>query len=261
MSKLQQLFKADSIEFDARTFPEIAVYDIRKFILNKLGLSVTDELEYLHQVLPEKYKVYDIESGVNKISESLYDMGTDFMDHYHQFVKSTLRQYFQFPFYFQNTPTIRVQTPYGNADKHFPRYHNDLMYGHPPGEINIWMPLTDPVAPQGHGFKICGLKESKQLMEMHPYFIALATSDDEFSDKVDSLANSVITPFGKLLAFDSRCIHTTEPMQAHTRISIDVRIIAVNDYNALDREYRGAGRMKMLYAPGHAYHEFSSEEL
>jgi hypothetical protein len=260
-NRFQKLFNASSIELGAGAFPKNAMHDIRQFILYTIGLSVTDELEYLHQVLPGKYQIYDPDSGVNKISEFLYEMDGRFIDNYHAFVKETLRQHFHFPFYFQKAPTIRIQTPNGNASVHYPRYHNDLMYGHPPGEINVWLPLTKPLEPEQHGFRMCDVEYSDFLMEMNPYFIALASTDPEFNDKINCMAHDVTTPADKFLAFDSRCIHSAYPMQSRTRISIDVRIIALDDFNALDKEYRGAGRMKMLYAPGHAYHELSSEEL
>jgi hypothetical protein len=260
-NRFQQIFNADWIELDAGAFSEIATHDLRQHLLNNTGVSVTDQLEALHEVLSQSCMQYDIESGVNKISGLLYDMGDSFIGHYHDFVRETLRQHFKFPFYFQKTPTIRIQTPGGDADKHYPRYHNDLMYGHPPGEINIWIPLTNPVELQGHGFKMHNKEMSKVLIWENPNFIERAVSDRVFNNCVSACSKNIQTSLGKFLAFDSRCLHSAYPMQSHTRISIDVRIIAVDDFNALDQEYRGSGRMQVLFAPGHAYHEKNSEEI
>lgn len=62
-------------------------------------------------------------------------------------------------------------------------------------------------------------------------------------------------------AFDSRCIHTGEPLMNHTRASIDIRIMPVEDYDNLEVEYQGLGRLKILYAPGQAYYPLSSDKL
>lgn len=44
-------------------------------------------------------------------------------------------------FYYQRPPTLRIQPgPSGR----YVRPHNDADYGHQDGELNFWMPLTDP---------------------------------------------------------------------------------------------------------------------
>lgn len=187
-----------------------------------------------HLKMPTHYKQYNPDTGINVISEMLYVTNKHFATQYLRFIKECVYKHFRFPFYFQKTPTIRVQVPDKSAAKHYPRWHNDLIYGHPPGMINFWIPLTEPIKPQNHGFKFCGM---------------------------DSVVQHVKTPFGSMLAFDSRCIHTTEPMESHTRISMDIRIIAVDDFNKLGKQYVGTGRTKAIFAPAHAYHEKNSEEL
>ena len=43
-------------------------------------------------------------------------------------------------FYYQYPPTLRLQP--GPSERHV-RPHCDSEYGHQPGELNFWMPLTD----------------------------------------------------------------------------------------------------------------------
>ena len=43
-------------------------------------------------------------------------------------------------FYIQRPPTLRIQP--GPSEKYV-RAHNDGEYGHQPGEVNFWLPLTD----------------------------------------------------------------------------------------------------------------------
>ena len=49
-----------------------------------------------------------------------------------------------------------------------------------------------------------------------------------------------------MLAFDSRCIHSGEPMKSHTRISMDIRILPLSQYEKMNIEYQGSGRRKIL---------------
>ncbi len=62
-----------------------------------------------------------------------------------------------------------------------------------------------------------------------------------------------------MLAFDSRCIHTGVPLTAHTRISMDMRILPLSQYEKMDYAYQGLGRRKILFSPGHCYHEEHSD--
>ena len=96
-------------------------------------------------------------------------------------------------------------------------------------------------------------------------------------------ANSIFNDYGflesdelkitndELFVFDSRCIHTGESRQHDddytTRISLDVRIIPVEDYEwkVLDGRplYRGKGRMGAEFRPGgkFGYHKSSIRDL
>jgi hypothetical protein len=64
-----------------------------------------------------------------------------------------------------------------------------------------------------------------------------------------------------MLAFDSRAIHSGEPMQIHTRISMDIRILPLSQYEKMTIEYQGSGRRKILFTPGHCYHQLDSDNF
>src|SRR5262249_13171584 len=60
--------------------------------------------------------------------------------------------------------------------------------------------------------------------------------------------------YGQYLLFDPRCLHATQNnVTDSTRISTDVRIILRRHMESLPIEYRGTGRLRMLFAPGHYY--------
>ena len=92
-------------------------------------------------------------------------------------------------------------------------------------------------------------------------FIQSAIHDKIFSQSCENNANPVTTAFGKMLAFDSRCIHSGEPMKSHTRISMDIRILPLSQYEKMNIEYQGSGRRKILFTPGNCYHANDSDQL
>ena len=88
-----------------------------------------------------------------------------------------------------------------------------------------------------------------------------AIENKEFNAECSKSAPEVDTVAGEILILDSRCFHSGEPLLNHTRISMDIRIISVSDYEKLPITYQGAGRMKILFAPGGCYHNLSSTDL
>lgn len=251
-------------EFDCCGHEVILLHEITRILISN-GVEVNlYDLPRLHEKLSPDMKAYDMAHGINKVSALFYDNSIS-PRIYHSFVKHVVAAAFPYPFYFQATPTIRIHCPDSDNSEHYPRYHSDLAYGHPPGEINIWVPLTFPLEPQYHGFRVMNVDDSHEVMKAfyHDYnkLIAEATNDKAFNLALNQRAPQVQTPLGRFLAFDSRCLHTGEPLEKHTRISMDIRIIAVEDYNKLDKAYQGSGRRKVRYVPGEGYHALSSEGL
>jgi hypothetical protein len=249
-SRFQSLFNVDMREFSYQAhFRE----DVARLLQNK-GIKDYDYSDELRK--------YNLDDGVNGISVLLYEQDEYFTALYHSFIRE-ISAYFP-PFYFQATPTIRIQCS-GENDHHYPRWHTDIGYGHPPGEINIWIPLTMPVHPQNHGFRLKSVFGSKAVLwyfnfDFEP-FIKRAVEDAEFNKALYADSMSPATEVGKFIAFDSRCIHTGEPMIDHTRASIDIRIIPVDDFKAQKQIYQGTGRRKIRYVPGDGYNIKSSEEI
>jgi hypothetical protein len=58
---------------------------------------------------------------------------------YQRFLEEVVTQYIPDPFLFQSVPNLRVHLPDNLAVGEF---HTDRMYGHPAGEITVWIPLT-----------------------------------------------------------------------------------------------------------------------
>lgn len=255
-------FSHDWTEFDCKNISDQLRMEIIKFLVEKKLIDGNTPLENLHEITSSEKKAYDFAHGVNAISSEFYNASPAIMSTYHQFVRFIRESVIKEPFWFQATPTIRVHCPEAlNADL-YPRYHTDICYGHPPEEINIWLPLTQTL--NGHGFSILSIANSKKVIEQFNYdydeFIKNATHDREFSNYCDSLSVPVDTEFGKVFVFDPRCVHSGQPLKEHTRISMDIRVLPISLYNNMEIEYSGSGRLKMLFMPGHGYHEKNSDE-
>lgn len=263
-SRFQKEFStADAIDFPCpASLMRNEVVRLLQNTLHTHGIYCPPELEELHKHLFAGHKAYDSIYGVNGISGMLYDTDEQFAESYLYFITS-IRNHFDTPFYFQKTPTIRIHCPDSEGSDFYPCYHNDLMFGHPPEEINLWVPLTAPVKPQDHGFRLLNVYESGMALKEFNYDgerLRAYYSEHAGKDKDLYTGLPIDTEFGKLTAFDSRCIHTAEPLLYHTRVSMDVRILPIDDYDPA-HVHEGTGRRKVRYAPGDAYHEKHSHEL
>ncbi len=260
-SYFQELFAQDHIELDCEQFSRSFQNEIERILLEKNLIKEKIPLSRVHEVLSDEMKTYNFDDGVNKISTYFYETDHAFMEIYHQYIQFLRKNFVKEPFWFQGTTTIRIHCPNARNSHHYPRYHTDIAYGHPPEEINIWLPLTDILT--GHGFRTMSVHSSKKVMESFDYdyekLVHEAIHNKDFSSYCDTLSKPVATPFGKMLAFDPRCIHTGEPLVSHTRASIDIRILPLSQYNKMTIEYQGSGRRKILFNPGNCYNEQNSD--
>lgn len=262
-SYFQSLFQSDYIEINCQESSRAFRSEIERILLEKGLIKESIALENLHEVLSDEMKSYNFDDGVNKISTFFYDTDSSFINIYHQYIKYLRENFVKEPFWFQETPTIRIHCPNGKNNHHYPRYHSDISYGHPPEEINIWLPLTELL--DGHSFQRLSVDASRNILERFDYdfnsFIHGAIHDTNVNQTCESVASPVKTAFGTMLAFDSRCIHSGEPMKKHTRISMDIRILPLSQYEKMNIEYQGSGRRKILFKPGNCYYKYNSDHL
>lgn len=207
-----------------------------------------NDLENIHNYVFDKSLTdYDFNSGVNGITRALYDVDDNFLSLYMNFLKN-LYYKLGYDFYFQECPTIRVHCPDAINQHHYPRYHSDCFYGHPPQEINVWFSLTNNIH---SGFYFMDYFNSKQWLEEvnndEELFIKKAIEDKDFNKKADALCFEVESNTDKIFLFDSLCIHTNQPRTGDSRVSIDIRINPVDNF--VDG-YIGKGRMKAEFKPG-----------
>jgi len=139
--------KLDKKDINTKSFSIKIREKIERLLHDKDLVSFNESvhLENMHKHLSKSVKAYDFNSGVNFISQQFYETDLEFRILYLDYIKELYDNFFHFPFYFQETPTIRLHCPDADFSHHYPRYHTDIGYGHPPQEINLWIPLTHPV--------------------------------------------------------------------------------------------------------------------
>ena len=210
-----------------------------------------------------------ITSNKDSISLIMFDFIEKYEKLYHKFIKWLYKDVIKDKdFYFQRNPTIRVHS--ANAKTKFPKWHADSFIGHNPKEINVWFGLSDN---KNSGFWVSNsVKQSKEWLSHFDFnteeFIKESYGNNENFDEFGfNHSFEVKNIFNSLFLFDGRCTHTADYRTKDTRISIDIRIIPVDDYEWLiiDDEplFKGIGRKKAEFRPGHkyGYHEKSAKEL
>ena len=218
-----------------------------------------EDLENIHKYVIDKDLLdYDFNSGVNGITKKLYDVDKSFMDVYHSFLKD-LHKMFGFNFYFQDTPTIRVHCPNSDKDNHYPMFHNDIILGHPPQEINVWMSLTKN---KNTGFWIMSKNDSNKIMSENTKkkIFDLAHGSQKFNQECLNLSKQVESTLDYLFLFNSVRIHSAMQRDKDTRLSMDIRI---NPVDGFEDGYVGTGMTKAEFRPGgkFGYHKSSIRDL
>lgn len=216
----------------------------------------------LHENISKELTSYDLQFGINKLSNFFYDMPSNFKTEYIKTLKKDLRDQVNFDFYFQENPTIRVQTPDENSNKFYPFYHSDVQLGHPPYEINLWFPLNEPHKEEGHGFVVCNLEKSSEIFSAYDFDIDyLKQNKKKIAKEVKDSSKMIDCNLGQGIVFDSRCLHSTIPLKDHTRVSIDVRIMPKEIFKSFSKIYYGTGRRKVKFVPGDAYSNKTIDEF
>lgn len=222
-------------------------------------------LEDLHLYLTDELKTYG-NDGLSKIAVLFYETNAEFKNLLYQFIYEILYQkIIKKPFFFQATPTFRIHCPHSKNSEFFPHYHTDLALGHPPHEINLWIPLTE--ARDGHGFYLASLAESRKIANYIDYDLPTIMDESVYRDKnylafCEPKLIPVAVDAGHALVFDGRCFHTAMPVQDHTRISIDFRIVLQEDFDQANIIYENRGlRRRLCLVPNDYYHFAHSAEL
>jgi hypothetical protein len=253
--------------FDTAAYPLAQI--VIGLLVEKGFLSAADarrmgDLTQLHHFVPRAVQALDA-NETNEVSRAFFDTSPAFTDAYERLINDVLvEQVVHADCLFQRTPTMRFHFPHQDGCFWHPRIHNDLMLGHPPQEINVWLPLGRTEGTSG--MRLADLEPSVALAEeLDNDWARLARAgqhDPEFRRRYNAASAPVELAYGEFVVFDPRCIHATSyNVSDLTRVSLDFRIIPVEDYDAMRLPYRGTGKRRMPFARGDYYHDQSAAAL
>jgi len=216
------------------------------------ALAQLPVLEDLHTITDPALTELD-DSELNQVSRCFYESSSTFLTIYHRFMDEVVAPLVGEPIYFQKTPTVRFQFPNQKGYNWVERLHTDIMLGHPSEGYNIWVPLTTVFGT--NSMLLVPVKESMTAYRSCNFdFEILAQRvqyDNDFIEDMRRSAAPVELAPGQFIAFDPRCLHGTQYNDTLlTRISIDARVLAVETYKNMKRQYRGTGRRQLPFVPG-----------
>ena len=265
VSTIQKKFNEDYLFLDSKYINEFKDR-VRGLLEEKEITNEIDSMENLHnELLVDEMRHYDDYSGVNTVGKSFYDLDPELEKIYHKYIVEELIPHFGFDFYFQKQPTIRFHFPDSKNSDHYPRWHSDIQYGHPPMEINALIPLT---INKDFGFRFYGVNDSSKIYNTKNYnlneCLEELINNKELQKKLEKESLKGVENMDSVLFFDARCLHTAIPRdecEKNTRGSIDFRLYPKKDYDENSVIYKGSGRMQIEYSVGVAYHELTAMEL
>lgn len=187
---------------------KIVTYDTSKIdfispIKAALGLGKDEDLSQLHQKFSEEPLVTRETDSKTVIHRRYYENigNTDFYNQYQHFVHNVVSNVIDGSLIVQRVPSFRVHLPNNKA---VGEYHHDSDFGHQPGAINFWIPLTD-------------------AHDSNTIHVGSAESGGP---------KPVNVKYGEALAFDAiNSLHGNEINRTgQTRISFDFRVVPERDY-------------------------------
>ena len=271
------IFNSDSLEFRGslsrtswiQSFSDngkiVFKYNYDDYNFDKAIIDLLKERNFIHSSkhldkIHEELSADDMSVDVNQINnivKTCYETNDHIGNLYHKFIKECVQPIMDDQIYFQKTPTFRFsfRRSIGMTKRD---YHNDIMLGHPPEEVNVWIPFTN--SSESKSFVILPLDKSLYLLKKFDFNLQslhqAIWKDDKIKQFCDDNTEIVTLDKGEFLVFDSRCLHAAILNESDfTRVSMDIRIIRLNEYNKLPFTYIGTGRRKSKFIPNDYYHQ------
>jgi len=208
-------------------------FDFVKVVKDLFCPKYSCELDDIHQVIKEKYqKLFQIGSDsstvLHKMFYDKYREGWDELSEmYEMFIRDEVSKTINEPFLYQSFPTYRCHLTNNVAVGAF---HNDAEFGHPDGEINYIIPLTN------------SSNTASVWVESEP-----GKRDFE----------AMYLRIGQLVVFDGN--HLTHGNKVNvsnkTRMSMDFRILPLSKYD--EHNAKESITTKTKYVEGGYYKRFN----
>lgn len=219
-------------------------------------LATRHGLDLLHEVVAPTDQVLD-QHETNALGRAVYETSETFRMWYAKLLREVVVPIVGADCLYQRHPTVRVHFPRMPGRVWRDRVHTDLMLGHPPCEVNVWIPLTRCHGTSG--MRIADVVTSQELLGRFDgsyarFATAMQTTD--WQTQWRQVSRQLDMAPGELLVFDPRCLHGAQwNAERHTRVSIDARVCPVEDLERSPLRYVGTGRRQMPFERGAYYDE------
>jgi hypothetical protein len=212
-----------------------------------------DALETLQELVAREHQAMDV-SQQSAAARVLYEMPAAFAALHERLLAEVVVPALGLgAAHCQRTPTFRVFFPRAPGYPGATSYHNDLMLGHNPREVNVFVPLVE-----------CEGSRSLLLAELAPSLAVLREYDGDFAAfardtqtderriaQCAAMCVPVRARVGDVIVFDSRCLHAGPPNETPlTRVTFDTRLLPVAELATQANRYRGRGRRRAEFLPG-----------
>jgi hypothetical protein len=245
------------LRYDPRQFDFVAIVGdalAAAGLLERGALSARgDRLEHLHELIAPAHQAMDA-SQQSAAARVLYEMPAAFHALYERLLAEVVVPAIGLgPAHFQRTPTFRVFFPHAPGYPGATSYHNDLMIGHNPREVNVFFPLVRCEATRS--LLLAQLPESIELLREYDWNFAAFGRDTQNDASLQARCERICQPLrldvGEIVLFDSRCLHAGPHNQTElTRVTFDARVLPVVDHARQKNVYQGRGRRRASFAIG-----------
>jgi hypothetical protein len=212
-----------------------------------------DGLEQLHRLVDPAHQVMD-DSQQSAAARALYEMPAAFARLHERLLAEVVVPALGLgPAHCQRTPTFRVFFPDAPGYPGATSYHHDIMLGHNPREVNVFVPLVRCEATRS--LLLAELPASLELLREYDWDFARFGRDTQRDGALQQRCARICQPLrldvGDIVVFDSRCVHAGPHNKTDlTRVTFDTRILPVAELEAQQNHYRGRGRRRADFAVG-----------
>ncbi len=212
-----------------------------------------DQLELLHELVAAENQVMD-HSQQSAAARALYEMPSAFAVLHERLLAEVVVPALGIGrAHLQRTPTFRVFFPKAPGYLGATTFHNDIMIGHNPRAVNVFIPLVRCEA--SRSLLLAELAPSLQLLREYDYDFARFgrdTQDDRaLMERCERICQPLAAEVGDIVVFDSRCLHAGPHNKTElTRVTFDTRILPVAEIATQGNAYQGRGRRRADFAVG-----------
>ena len=195
----------------------------------------------------------------NPLTGTLSSAGPAAIEAYHTLVSHLAREVLGTDVVFEHDPPLRFRFPvpmpprFRTPDGTPLGHHTDTLYGDPFEQLNCWVPLSDCKGEAGLQYApfevssglLTGFAADTELDEhgwmrgRDQFFDWLLSHEDRRRDLLEATVPLELR-YGEMAMFDPRVLHATaDNIGGRTRVSVDFRLVPVDDYERIVARDRG----------------------